>query len=47
MGAAHERGDICARRDNPFSAYPKATNRIAALERLSREMGSGDRGGGV
>ena len=32
------------RRDNPFSAYPLPTNRIAALERLSREMGSG--GGG-
>jgi heat shock protein HtpX len=28
------------RRDNPFSAYPLTTNRIAALERLAREMGS-------
>jgi heat shock protein HtpX len=28
------------RRDNPFSAYPLTANRIAALERLAREMGS-------
>ena len=33
------------RRDNPFSAYPLPTNRIAALEQLSREMGSGGHGG--
>jgi heat shock protein HtpX len=35
------------RRDNPFSAYPLPTNRIAALEQLSREMGSGGHGRGV
>ena len=28
------------RRDNPFSAYPLPSNRIAALEQLAREMGS-------
>jgi heat shock protein HtpX len=33
------------RRDNPFSAYPLSSNRIAALERLAREMGSGGSGG--
>jgi heat shock protein HtpX len=31
-------------RDNPFSGYPLPTNRIAALEQLSREMGSGGHG---
>jgi Zn-dependent protease with chaperone function len=35
------------RRDNPFSGHPLATNRIAALERLSRKMGLGDHGGRV
>ena len=35
------------RRDNPFSAYPLATNRIAALEQLSREMGLGGHGARV
>lgn len=35
------------RRDNPFSAYPLPTNRIAALEQLSREIGSGGHGGRV
>ena len=35
------------RRDNPFSAYPSPTNRIAALEQLSREMGLGSHGGRV
>jgi heat shock protein HtpX len=29
------------RRDNPCSGYPLPTNRIAALEQLSREMSSG------
>ena len=31
------------RRDNLFSAYPSLENRIAALERLSRELGPEDR----
>jgi heat shock protein HtpX len=35
------------RRDNPFSGHPLPTNRIAALEQLSREMGLGDHGGRV
>ena len=35
------------RRDNPFSAYPLPTNRIAALEQLSREMGLGGHGARV
>ena len=35
------------RRDNPFSAYPSPTNRIAALEQLSREMGLVSHGGRV
>ena len=35
------------RRDNPFSAYPLPTNRIAALEQLSREMGLGSHGARV
>jgi heat shock protein HtpX len=33
------------RRDNPLSAYPLRTNRIAALEQLSRKMGWGEDGG--
>jgi heat shock protein HtpX len=35
------------RRDNPFSGHPLPTNRIAALEQLSREMGLGGHGGHV
>ena len=35
------------RRDNPFSAYPLPTNRIAALEQLSREMGLAGHGARV
>lgn len=35
------------RRDNPFSAYPLPTNRIAALEQLSREMGLAGHSGRV
>ena len=35
------------RRDNPFSAYPLPTNRIAALEQLSRKMGLAGHSGGM
>jgi hypothetical protein len=35
------------RRDNPFSAYPLPTNRITALEQLSRKMGVAGHSGRV